>query len=411
MNRKRRVESNFTPTAKKRIKIESAAPALTVYPSNERACRDRYKTFSLRKWNSKPKSCNAWECARHGWMCVGKNTLKCVACGAGVRSSKENLKAANFQHKKDCTFHGASSPKEFSQLPPTKVQCQELFIQNLKTFNTTDGKNNFFTPTISEETRATLIAELPESKQSLVTDAMLLAACGWQLRDRRRHGGLASSEHLRISCSCCERTFPLTSLRLQTNPIIPSKTSALDEMPKGNHRDPFSIDNTAPTFGQAKIFSRVSFWEEGETESLSKKRKIEDDLISAKKPKIDVVHTDREESNTQISTPGRKRSREDQNENQLKKRKLDVQESIVKKREAKTSIENDRSKRRKTASGFKITSPRSFDPLQSHRPSCPFVALHSYSTGNGETPGFVHCLRSIKDILTPALLQSLINSC
>jgi len=312
------------------------------------------------------------------------------------------LTAENFKHENGCTFHAHPSPKCFTQLPGTKIECQEEFIQNLKTFNVTDGRNNFFIPSISEETEATLIAEIPEQKQAIVTDAMLLAACGWQLRDRRPNGGLAASEHLRVACSCCEKSFALTSLRIETTcEIIPDKTSMLKEKPKKGTRSPFSIDSPAPGFGKlAKTFSRVSFWKDGISKE-SKKRRLDDDNRSVKKIRTETSY---------ILTPSRKRTRGDEAEANLKKRKLQLKEEMQKKRATESKVQNDRAKRRKTKSGFRNSSPKSFDPISSHRPDCPYVAHHSYSTGNGETPGFVHKLRSIKDILNAGILRSLLTS-
>jgi len=405
VSRKRPLESNF-PAAKKRFKVESLAPrhpniCSTITPRDKKSCLDRYKTFSLTKWNGKSKEAGAWACARYGWICTGYNVLKCVGCGAKARDfSHDNTKAENFRHEDGCVFDSNPSPKEFAMLGRTKVECQEEFIRNLKTFNFTDGRNNFLIPAVSEETQGTLVAELPENKQDMATDAMLLAACGWQLRDRRPKGGLATSEHLRLTCSCCQMSFPLSSLRLQNTPeIIPDKTSALEK--EKAVLNPFSIDAEAPAFGRlTKTLSRVSIWEDESPLKLGK-RKLDDDRRNVKKKRTE---------NDQIATPSRKRTRGDESESNLKKRKLiEAKENISKKRDGNSKTHNDRVKRRKTVLGFKHSSPKTFDPLLSHRPSCPYIAHHSYTTGNGETPGYVHSLRCIEDILNSGILRGLLS--
>lgn len=54
-------------------------------PWNHRQFLKRVETFNSLKWHIRRKDVSPLFCARYGWKCVERNSLKCCGCGVNIK--------------------------------------------------------------------------------------------------------------------------------------------------------------------------------------------------------------------------------------------------------------------------------------------------------------------------------------
>jgi len=347
------------------------------------------------------------------------------------------------------------------------------YTENLQSYNVTDGVSNTFNlPVIKEECKEILLKELPsETSTDVVTDAMLLAACGWKLnltpKDKSTVGFLFeksetpkkfASETFRLSCKYCNRHLPFKQYCVKAhNQIIPDDYSSLRALSKLRISErpvptisPFSIDSSPPSFASNDSYSSFSFWDPDEA-SFTRKRKLSDDSAEnfGKNKRIKKINQDgkitveNQPTKLQISTDlrtsssnPRKRQRSDddsefdENENYLqlgvpKRRRKDspnlskvLQLSIIetnsttvrsgeKRRLAEGDLSPRLTNKRRRTNSGTQCYPKALDPIREHRVNCPFQQHFYYPTGSGEVPGWIHSIRCMQ--LDPCILRAMIS--
>eukprot|EP00494_Astrolonche_serrata_P029869 UN30136 len=139
-----------------------------------------------------------------GWECISQNLLSCQSCKQiisfkATKKTKETvplaykITVAHFVellqkgHSIECHWRIIPSPENFSRLPANKIIMEKVYLNNLRSYNVTNGVSNTFNlPVLTQEFREKFLKELPDENIEEVTDAMLLAASGWRLKDTRQ---------------------------------------------------------------------------------------------------------------------------------------------------------------------------------------------------------------------------------
>lgn len=90
---------------------------------------NRLKTFNVYQWFAKPIEFSPIECARHGWINIAKDTLKCVACS--------NIIYINFDTEKKIKEPIILTEKHYHNCPwkiilvPDKITNVELYDESI----------------------------------------------------------------------------------------------------------------------------------------------------------------------------------------------------------------------------------------------------------------------------------------
>jgi len=220
----------------------------------------RVKTFGQVKWFGMPVEIGPYECARHGWTCIGQNYITCTHCQASLSVNLNNhygiqldQLVKHFQdklstaHQADCPWRSNPSPPEIAALSVDQVQLRTLFLDHHKSWaNTPDAqKSGTYThPVLDPETRERLLErwwQTEQNKEGLVpsfepSDIVLLAACGWRLRRHDPHDRDNPNPDTGLwilECRHCDRKVNLAAYDVQ-NTSNPTRSPH----DRGRHKTP-----------------------------------------------------------------------------------------------------------------------------------------------------------------------------
>lgn len=333
-------------------------------------------------------------CAQYGWTCKTHSTLECCQCRSTLNVADIKTIKDLQCHREGCPFFHSPCPKSFVSLSNSEVTMETAFVRRLRSFQCY-RKNSLRLPVLNEETRETLLNEVPNKEQQEMTDAMLLAACGWQLRDTRGSGPSPNfrTDKFCLVCECCDRRLPLKNYIIQNHPgIIPTQkvscslsNLSLSKKPKISQ---FSIDRPPPKFGSGWTKNANVLWEPA---SSPRKRKLE--VESAARPLKKSRLENGVEEKMQENVCG-KRHREESRSSPPEK-KPDVQQSGKKRHISEHPHDRTHKRLRMSNGTHKHSVSRTMDPLKEHRPGCKYLKHFYYSTGSGEVPGWIHSIRCV----------------
>jgi hypothetical protein len=122
-NRGRRREVPSTPAIMELLGMngqpkKQPASLLDSDPNSQEGLQARLATFKLSTYSDKPRDTDAFSAARHGWRNAGRETLRCVSCGAEFKADAVDLAARlSTQHNAGCVWKSRMCP---GTLPPSR---------------------------------------------------------------------------------------------------------------------------------------------------------------------------------------------------------------------------------------------------------------------------------------------------
>lgn len=215
-------------------------------PWNQVSFFSRAKTFSLLNWSSMPVELSPLQCARYGWLCVGRKLMTCECCFATVCINLSNSNLIDVRaltrhytsqlskaHQAECVWKDNPCPLSFVSLPDDPVMLRGVFRENFTTWVSQAEFNEtgvYKYPALHPETRQLLLEcwrKQEDSINSTPSDLILLSACGWRLRkfdpleERDGPNGIWIME-----CSYCVRQAAMKSFHVNT-----TRSTSISEIP------------------------------------------------------------------------------------------------------------------------------------------------------------------------------------
>jgi len=223
-------------------------------PLNRAAFFRRAKTFSLLNWGTKPVELSPLECARSGWVCMGRDIMSCESCTAFLCVKLSNRIGSELKnlirhftsqltdgHEQGCAWLGNPCPPTFVKLHEHPVVLRTEFLDRFKTWvgRIECLETGVYThPVLHPPVRELLKKrwrEHEDASNMSPSDIILLSACGWQLKELDSRDYLSST--WMIACNYCNRQVNLTSFDLDdTNSPSSTKTASPEPQPESDPR-------------------------------------------------------------------------------------------------------------------------------------------------------------------------------
>jgi len=241
-------------------------------PWNRAAFFRRAKTFSLLNWGTKPVELSPLECARAGWVCMGRDIMSCESCTAFLCVNLSNRSGSELKnlirhhtsqltdgHKQGCAWLGNPCPPTFVKLAEHPIVLRTEFQDRYKTWagRIECLETGVYTyPVLHPPVKQLLKQQWRQHEDASnmsPSDIILLSACGWQLKELDSRDYLSST--WMISCNYCNRQVSLSSFDLDdtNNPSAP-KTSSPEPQPESDPRSQDQDEQTENSPSQRYLF-------------------------------------------------------------------------------------------------------------------------------------------------------------
>lgn len=225
-----------------RVKRQRFAPECE--PWNREAFVRRAKSFSLLHWGTKPVELCPLECARYGWLCIGRDLMSCECCTAVICVNLSNRNGNEYNyltrhyksqlthgHEQGCNWRGNPCSQTFVNLAEDPVGIRSEFLDRYKTWvgRIECLETEVFTyPALHRPVRQLLKkrwSEHEDASNMNPSDLVLLSACGWQLKEVDSQDYLSSN--WLVACNYCNRQVNLKfyDLDATSNPSAANTSS------------------------------------------------------------------------------------------------------------------------------------------------------------------------------------------